>query len=304
MENVPRITLQRMVDVLGHAPKPAKVLQKQFDSFDGQLVEMAKWDWDKIPQDFLWYYILDLTYVELQPDLFRFAFPRCLKLWYDSLMDDQEAAHGEAEFHNALVKDNLRKMFSPLEWSALEIFFRDGLLDRIDTQTKLRRAGQVVTQERRPKDGWLRRFNSLGIICSISDIWEHWWKIDHRGKARCAILYASGLIYGGKDNILYGEFTPKVGGGGPYLTEDDASIFDHAWRPENLEYLSSHLSADYLLTKVSEAVNFLEGKDEIALGRDVENDIRREATLIDAKISILISELGKLTLEKEHWLDI
>ena len=61
-------------------PKPRAVWQKQFDGFHGDLQRMAQLDWDKIPESDLWYFFHDMAYMDLQPDLFRHAFPTCLKV--------------------------------------------------------------------------------------------------------------------------------------------------------------------------------------------------------------------------------
>lgn len=46
-----RINAQRMIDVLGKVPKPTKVWERQFDSFNAELSEMAQMDWGKIPEE-------------------------------------------------------------------------------------------------------------------------------------------------------------------------------------------------------------------------------------------------------------
>ena len=71
-----RITRDRIVNILGPAPKPQHVWEKQFDYFDKELHEMARMDWERVPDDYLWYYFHDLTYSVLQPDLFRHLFRR------------------------------------------------------------------------------------------------------------------------------------------------------------------------------------------------------------------------------------
>jgi hypothetical protein len=85
-----RITRDRFVNLLGPAPKPRTVWQEQFDGFNEKLSDLAQMDWDRVPDDYLWYYFLDLAYVELQPDLFRHLFPTCLKrrpfLWRRRLL--------------------------------------------------------------------------------------------------------------------------------------------------------------------------------------------------------------------------
>src|SRR5215467_11990265 len=82
-ERLIRITPKRMVEVLGPAPKPATVWQRQFDGCNYVLAEIAKMNWDEIPDKYLIsYYFYDMGYMssyELQRDLFRHVFPACLK---------------------------------------------------------------------------------------------------------------------------------------------------------------------------------------------------------------------------------
>ena len=47
-----RITPDRMVAVLGAAPKPAKIWQEQFDYCQEVLERLAQADWDKIAQSY------------------------------------------------------------------------------------------------------------------------------------------------------------------------------------------------------------------------------------------------------------
>src|SRR5207302_5957368 len=101
------------VNILGPAPKPQKTWEEQLDYFNDKLGEMARMDWDRVPDDYLWYYFHDLAYVELQPDLFRHLFPACLRYWYDTLMRNEDATYGDSDFHNALMRGQiLERMLS------------------------------------------------------------------------------------------------------------------------------------------------------------------------------------------------
>lgn len=91
--------------------------------------------WDRVPDEYLWYYFLDLAYVDLQPDLFRHLFPACLKYWYDTLMRNEEAPYGDGDFHYALLRGQIpEKMLSDSELQSLWDFFRDGFPDRIEAE--------------------------------------------------------------------------------------------------------------------------------------------------------------------------
>lgn len=87
---------------------------------------MARLHWNQIGAGHLSYYHLDLAYSELQPDLFRHAFPACLKLWYDVLMGTKK---NNCEFHYALLPGQIPGMLRDQERQSLNSFFADGLLD-------------------------------------------------------------------------------------------------------------------------------------------------------------------------------
>ena len=223
---MPRITKSRLRAVLGPAPKPLTVWQRQFDGFDDTLRKLAQSEWDEIHEANLWEYFLDLTYQELQPDLFRHLFPACLKFWYDTLMRNEGAQRGDADFHRALLHGNiLSKMLDDQERQRTLDIFIDGFLDRVDLQRgfKYERPGKAA-------NAWISRFNSIGLVAPvIPEIWRRWWSLDTSGKAVSAMMYASGLIYWKGENPIYLPWTCDEGGGGPYLTVWDSEVFDRSW---------------------------------------------------------------------------
>jgi hypothetical protein len=295
---LPRITKARMTGVLGLAPKPGRIWQKQFDYNDETLRQLALCDWDAVPEADFWEYFLDMTYVELQPDLFRHMFPACLKFWYDTLLRNEGAYRGDSDFHRALLRGKiLTKMMTESERQRLFQFFIDGLLDRIDLERgyeKKRRTDHIHAV--------VGRFNTLGIVAPIiPQIWTSWWMMDSPGKAIAAIKYASGLIYFAGENPIYLPWTQDEGGGGPYLTESDASIFDHAWLESNLSFLSETLTCNYLLKSISFAADQLRDEPEGPMAQRIANEARDRTDTIALRIEDLITNLAKLDLDKHHW---
>lgn len=296
----PRITPARMVGVLGPAPKPQVVWEQQFDYHNDKLGEMAGMDWDQIPDAYLWYYFHDLAYSELQPELFRHLFPRCLKYWYDTLMRNSSAECGDAEFHYGLVHgDVVDRMLSKPEERNLNDFFRDGFLDRIELErgfvydTYDLRENQLIS-DGRSANRWIFRFNSLGMVAPvIQKIWEEWWSLDHPGKAVSATMYASGLVYWAGENPIYQVWTPERGGGGPYLAEDDCCIFDRGWRDDNRVFMASTLSVSYVLQKLDQAADVLSACPERDLSRRVADDAKNRQDIIEIRISDLLDNLAK-----------
>lgn len=151
-------------------------------------------------------------------------------------------------------------------------------------------------------NAWIFRFNTLGIVAPvIEQIWEGWWALDHPGKAVCAVMYASGLVYLKGENPIYGVWTPEHGGGGPYLTEIDSSIFDWAWRDDNLAFLRRTLSADYVMQKLGQAASTLSSCPERTLAQRVADDARTRSDVIEIRIDDLLNNLSRVQLAKERW---
>jgi hypothetical protein len=289
-----RITRDRISSILGPAPKPKTVWEKQFDGFDSELAALAKLDWWQLQEQDLWFYLLDLAYVELQPDLFRHLFPACLKFWYESLMRGEPAEAGDSEFHYALIHgDIMQKMLTPIERMAVIDFFRDGFLDCVDLFPSLPQSGSYFAAY-----AWLRRFNSIGLMGPIIQcVWEEWWALDSPGKAFSALIYASGIIYERHDNSVASKFSPQR----LPLTEDDAQVFDRGWRAENLDFFRSTLTPEYIQRKVAACETLLVSHPASQLAVQMLNDSKLRTEFIDFRLKRLISNLSQDSLQRDYW---
>jgi hypothetical protein len=292
-----------MQAVLGAAPKPKNIWQRQFDHFDDALRKMAQMEWDCIPDEYMWYYFHDMAYMELQPDLFRHVFPACLKYWYSTLMNNESAERGDSDFHYALMRGKIvETVLSDLECTKLYDFFIDGFMDRVEAQNTFKYDLSLGKGAWRGHNFWIYRFNTLGIVAPVTKrIWQEWWLLDHPGKAFCAVMYASGLIYVEGENPIYGAWSTEQGGGGPYLTEIDGHIFDWAWRKDNLEYLKDTLTTKYLMEKLEHAALTLQNHEEVDIVSQVIDDARSREVIIEYRIADLLENLAKIQLEKTHW---
>src|SRR5258708_6989211 len=109
-----RISNDRSRAIFDFPSPPVQITESQFDGFDHELYTLAQCPWDSIRDADLWYYLHDLAYVELQPDLFVHLFPACLNFWYHTLLGGTDCAVGDAEFHYALLHGQvLEKMVAP-----------------------------------------------------------------------------------------------------------------------------------------------------------------------------------------------
>src|SRR5258708_5497542 len=187
-----RISKDQSRAIFGYPSPPSQVTEYQFDGFDSELYKLAQTPWDKIRDEDLWYYLHDLAYVELQPDLFAYLFPVCLNFWYQTLMRNRDCAVGDAEFHYGLLRGQvLEKMLAPTQQQKVFTFFHDGFLDRVDQER-----GLIEVDSKWLPHAWLQRFNSLGLVVPIIEqIWESWWSLSSRGQAVSALIYLSNLMY-------------------------------------------------------------------------------------------------------------
>ncbi len=294
-----RVDDDRIRSIIGEVEKPSFVWQQQFDGFGETLHKLARCDWNAVPEPDLWEYFNDLAYVEhLQPELFRHLFPSCVKYWYDTLLDNRTAEAGSAEFHLALHRGRIiGRMLDDQQRSRLYDIFVDGLLDRIDAED-----GSWFGSRSAAGHSAIWRFNSLGYIAPLTDlIWQRWWTLDSRGKCITAVMYASGLIYIDADNPIYPEWTPQKGGGGPYLTESDCTIYDAGWLPENIAALENTLTVDFILDRLRVAAGRLADDPVAATASRIAADAQQRREIIEIRISDLLSEMGRPALDHARW---
>ncbi len=280
-------------------PSPPKIIwEKQFDSFDKELQQISQKHWKDITDDDLWYYLLDLAYVDLQPDLFNYLFPVCLNFWYKTLMNNESANQGDAGFHYALHREKiLESMVTQKQKKEIYEYFHDGFLNRIEQER-----GFIYSGSSTPAYAWIQRFNSLGYIIPINTIWTNWWNIDSLGKAVSILMYASGLIYTKGENPIFAKWTPSKGGGGPYLTESDSDIYDSAWLKENIDFLQETLSVQYIQRKVQLVATLLEKEPEVEIATKIANDTLKNSDILEIRIEDLIINLSRPNLE-DTWDD-
>jgi hypothetical protein len=276
-----RVSFEQARAIFGDAPPPETVSERQFDWFDDKLYALARTPQDRITREDLWYYLHDLAYVDLQPDLFAYLFPVCLNLWNTSLMRNQDCSQGDAEFHYALLHGRiLEQMVTPAQRDRILDFFHDGFLDRLDQER-----GFDASSTEPPAYSWMRRLNSLGLVTPLIErIWTSWWRMETPGQAVSALMYASGLMYRRGENPIF----PVSPLGAPPLWENDSYIFDSGWLPQNLDFLWRTLSVGYLREKVIEAASHLAAAPEAEMASRLAREFERRVETVEARISTLL----------------
>lgn len=277
---------------------PETVWEEQFDGFNNELAVLATTDWRLIEDNDLWYYLHNLSYMKLQPDVFNYLFPVCLNFWYQSLMRNDSTECGDAEFHYSLYRGNiLDKMISKTRRDIIYAYFHDGFIDRLEVERGYEYCGSST-----PAYTWINRFNSIGYIAPIIDrIWTNWWSLKHPGTSVSAVMYASGLIYLKGENPVFGEWTCNKGGGGPCLTASDDSIYDIPWLPTNLDFLKNTLSVDYIQEKMHMAATALSSEPEGKQALKLAQDSLANSEILAIRIDDLIDGLSKPAQARPSW---
>lgn len=234
--------------------------------------------------------------MKLQPEVFDYLFPVCLMDWHQSLMRNQQCCRGDAHFHYALIHgDVFSKMMNGRKRLQVFEFFRDSFLERLDAER-----GFVHNGSATPSYGWMGRFNDLGhVMPRIDLLWEPWWQLRTPGRAVAALQYCSGLMYPQNQNPLFDPYTPEKGGGGPYLGTTDNSLGGR-WLPENVHFLESVLTVDFVVQHIELAVGQLEDQPEALLARQIQSDLSSCEHLLTTTIKELPLLLSGEGLERNR----
>lgn len=182
----------------------------------------------------------------------------------------------------------LEKMATPVQHQQILQFFHDGFLDRIDQER-----GFVYAGSDTPAYGWIRRFNSMGIVTPIiPKVWDSWWSIVTPGQAVCVLMYVSGLLYLKGENPIFDVWATFTGGDGPYLWTNDSYINDQGWHPDNVAFLERTLSVEYLAGKVDRAVQVLLGEPEETIARQIQHDLTKQSWVIEIRPEDIVGRLA------------
>ncbi|GKX59220.1 hypothetical protein [Leminorella grimontii] len=278
---------ERCRQIFGNPPPPRYVWEKEFDYCDEQLQALAVKEWDQIQaRELSGYYLLNLAYVEpLQPELFRYLFPICLAVWCESLTNGECF---EDFLHVTRRGRILEKMVTAKERDGILNALGDSFIHRLEQER-----GFIYSGSFTPAYQWLYAFNDLGeTLPVIEPVWQRWWNLDTPGKAVCAIMYASGLIYENGENPIFHRWNKTHGGGGPYLAELSGSFDSDGWLPENLSFFKRALTADWLLENLERAASVLQGEQEEAMANAIVSDARQRQEIITIQINDLIDGLA------------
>lgn len=267
---------------------PGPIWENQFDGAQDDLEEFARTPWQEIQYDqgIFWAYFHDLTYEELQPDLFLHAFPICMAMWRHTLMHDTDCDAGDAGFHRALHRsDHVWNMVSEAQRVAVINYFIEGLLERMDAEP--------LGHPSEPRHfWWLYRLNSLAKVMPLAlELFPTWFRCETPGRAMCATEWLWLLTYSSE-----GWSTLES------MVEEDGSIWDAAWRSENLGFLAEYMTAERLYSVAETGAQRLQGTVAANIAAEVGEITELYPKFVQRRITELLAALAvPLRPLNEHW---
>jgi len=253
-------------EIFGNPRPPATVTEDQFDGDQEDLVRYISIPWQQASHDdvgFFWAYNHDLTYVDLQEDLFRYAFPMCLARWRWTLSIRTDAGQGDSDFHRALTNGGALALLSESEGRAVQKYFIEGIEERLDDQ--------------KPNDhhfytAWARTASLCYSVPILNEVWQMWCRLDTPGK--CFALQQ-----------LYIEICnrPEAPSYIEEVLQPDSHIWTAVWLPENLITFQSAITGENMCRAVQIANERL-GSDHLIQSLPAFAQPERAATFVEDKL--------------------
>lgn len=269
---------------------PAAVTQEPFDHNDSHLRLLSD-PGAEVGDCEAAEYAADLRYMPIQRELLSYAFPRVLPLWRRGLWTSSQERLPD-ELHATLCHVELP--LNEREWGAVHRYMAGALLERMD-------AVDVLNEDTR-NESLEHLFDYLSMtgvyMPDIRPLWESWWALETRGRARVAMQWASILRYDDKENPLWRPWTPKEGGGPPRIWMESGWVFNVGWRGENADYIRSVFTADWLTERVRAAVALLAGTPDDSLASQVAREFGEFPEIIAHRLSELPALLAR---KNEAW---
>lgn len=253
-----RERVKQIQAIFGHPTPPKVVTERQFDDFQEELVRLSQTPWHLIKEEDYWYYLMDLCYRELQQDLFDYLFPGFLVIWWEGQLSRKGGPASEGDFYRALWQGELLTKMMPLaRRQAVMQWMVDAYLEGVDAW-----GGELsVTYQPNGPDnlqGPLNHFHALGQTVQITrPILKKLLEVTTVGRAQWWLVFGSGLVWNENECPAIPPWTPTQGGGGVYIMQSAAEIYDKAYLPENFEAFEEVLSYDQVAELVRQSHELL-----------------------------------------------
>lgn len=292
--------IQNVVLAFGVPQVPPVITQEPFDDDPSHYNRLCSCGANPDNHD-LCRYAEDLQYQDIQVDLFQYLLPVCLSAWQKDLMASHKSAYlGFVEHFVAAQakRHGFRSVMTPSQHTAVSDFMWHTILDKIDLERELSFSGMGSSPY-----SWIRSICSYGTAFpSINDLWSEWWNCCTVGRAYGVLQYASVLMYPDNENPVFAVWTPENGGGAPSLWETSGHIYDQAWLPENVTFLQSTFTPDFLQNSVSMAARLLRENTTSPVPELMAADCDARAAFVECRIEELIMNLSLPLGEVRDWL--
>jgi hypothetical protein len=284
----------RLKQIFNDPSPPAKVTESQFDGGQKELKALARKPWHEVGQKDYWYYLMDLAYEPLQQDLFDYVFPAFLICWWEGQLSRTGGPNAETDFYYALDHGQaLYKMMPEERRAAVLQWMVDAYMDGVDNWS-----GKLSVDPIRDKGddlhGPLWSFHALGqSVPMIPALWEELSRIQTPGRAQWWLVLGIGLAYPENQFPHIPAWTPERGGGGVYVLESSASIYDHGYLTANLDFIREACIPESLIERLevcrdSLATDFDREYAELTLAQ-----IRTDPDRFARRVTVFVEFLGK-----------
>jgi hypothetical protein len=289
-----RASLQAVSNALKSSRVPKTIHQQPFDYDPGHYQRLCHLEGNRPSPADLIDYALDMTYMEIQPDLLRHLMPMLLEAWRQDLFEGEVAKFGGfvEYFWPALLRGKaLHGCLSDTERHGVARFMRDTILDRLDAEDSLAFSGMRASPY-----GWIYSLASFGVVfADIESLWTEWWQMKTSGHAIAAFQYASALLYEEDKNPVFAPWTQDKGGGPPCLWECGCHIYGAGWREENLQFLRRILSVEYIEQRLRAAQGMIKSAGPSSVATRMLADLPAQAALLALRIEQLPALLTNMS---------
>ncbi len=283
----------RIKEIFGDPIPPKLVTQRQFDYADEHLIRTASKQWHEIDQSDYWHYLMDLSYVDLQQDLFDYLFPAFLIRWWEGQLNRFGGPESESNIYRAIDHgDLLAEMMDESRRKQVLAWIADAYMEGVDAwSNKL----SVDYTSRGPNDlhGPLSSFNALGQTVPVMQaIIERLANITTIGRAQWWLVFATGIIWNENECPAIPKWTPENGGGGIYITGSATSTFNHGFLTENLNALEGFLDYETLTRLVERSFELIPSYPHGDWARMTREECLLQEESVTARLASLIRLLG------------
>jgi len=280
--------------IFGDPAPPSKVTEKQFDGFDGDLELLARTPWHEISCDQWWYYLMDLAYNPLQKDLFDYLFPAFLAIWREGLDLRVEQPASECDFYYSIWRGEVFwKMMNEARREAVFAWMVEGFRSAVDTIKPEEAIAIEGRNDRLHFFPWA--LNAIGqSLCILPRILDCLLSDLTPGKSRYWLIVASGLAWPENGVPWVKPWNPQGGGGGGiYLLESSAAIYETGFVPENLASYRERFTLGVLEDLLTQFLSLPLEPDEFERIEQCLSRLKTHQGAVQAKFAWYMDQLGR-----------